>query len=169
VPQAPIFVIAAGLCAIGAAIGVGLGHATVDQINPADFQDPPFASDLAPGHSSADWAQVQAEEYRTAAQQAEPESCAGCTWPVAPVPPEDPAIARYDQPRTAAVPPARTATAVPQERVEAPVRTAAVEAPPEPDWGRVQRYAHYPVEQPVQAAADANAVATQASGDTGTQ
>ncbi|HEX5182988.1 MAG TPA: hypothetical protein VFW19_07530 [Allosphingosinicella sp.] len=151
-PQPATFAIAAGLCAIGSAIGVTLGHATLDQINPADFQDPSFASDLSPGHTPADWAQVQAEEYRAAARQVLPEGCPNCAWPVAPVPPEDPAVARYDQPRTAAVP---------QEWVETPVRAIAIQEPPQPDLVQVERYAHYQVEQPVQQATNASPVVAQ--------
>lgn len=140
-PQPTTLVIAAGLSIAGAAIGVNMGHATIDQINPANFKDtdPRFYPDAAPGGPRADWAQVQAQEYQAAAQATAPQGCAGCTWPVAPVPPQDPTVARYDRALTAAVP---------AERAEAPVRIVVVEqSPPEADWGRVQRYMRYPVER----------------------
>ena len=140
-PQPTTLVVAAGLAIVGAAIGVNMGHATVDQINPANFKDSDsaFMGAAQDSRSPDSWAQVQSQEYQAAAQATAPQGCTDCTWPVAPVPPRDPTVARYDQPRIAAVPP---------ERAEAPVRIVIVEQqPPEPDWGRIERYARYPVER----------------------
>ena len=143
-PQPITFVIAAGLAIVGGAIGVNMGHATIDQINPANFRDSDAAlyPDAAQeARSPGDWAQVQAQEYQAASQAPAPAACANCTWPtppVAPVPPQDPTVARYDQERIAAVP---------RERAEAPVRIVVVDEASEPDWGRVERYTRYPVER----------------------
>ena len=161
-PQPITLVIAAGLAVVGAAIGVNIGHATVDQINPANFKDSDgaFSSDPAqPSRPPGDWAQVQAQEYRAAAQATAPQACTDCTWPVAPVPPQDPSVARYDQARIAAVP---------RARAEAPVRVVIVEQqqPPEPDWGRVERYMRYPVARYAQPAAGDD---DPDDGDAGTQ
>ncbi len=170
-PQPTTLAILAGLSIVGAAVGVTVGRATTDQINPSNFKDSDssFYSDLAPDAPRADWAQVQAQEYQKAAQATAPQGCTDCAWPVAPVPPQDPTVARYDQP---------TIAAVPRARVETPVRVAAIQPAPQPeqkpDWNQVERYTQYPVEQPARPAADANPVitrtgATQAAGDTGTQ
>ncbi|HEX4737050.1 MAG TPA: hypothetical protein VH331_05770 [Allosphingosinicella sp.] len=160
-PQPTTLVIAAGLAIVGAAIGVNMGHATVDQINPANFKDSDsaFADPAQDSRSPDEWAQAQSQEYKAAAQAAAPQGCAGCTWPVAPVPPQDPIVARYDQPRTAAVP---------RERVEAPVRVVVIDEqrPPELDWGRVERYARYPVERTRDQAAEED---DDDGGDAGTQ
>jgi hypothetical protein len=155
------FVILAGLSIVGAAIGVNMGHAAVDQINPANFKDSDgaFSSDPArDSRSPGDWAQVHSQEYRAAAQATAPQSCTDCTWPVAPVPPQDPIVARYDQPRTAVVPP---------ERAEAPIRVVVVEQrQPEPYWGRVERYTRYPVERYREQPAEED---DSDGGDSGTQ
>jgi hypothetical protein len=162
-------IVAAGLSIAGTAIGIGMGRSSLAEINPANFNgaDSPFSAALGESRTRAEWAQLQAQEYQAAAQATPPQGCADCTWPMAPVPPQDPAVARLDQPRTAVVPLARA---------EAPVRVTLVEQPPEPDWRQVERYASYPVEQPVQAptqpvqaAADAATPAPQGAGDPGTQ
>ena len=139
-PHPTTLVVAAGLSMVGAAIGLSLGRATLDEINPANFKEPdtPFYADLAPNRPRADWAQVQAQEYQAASQATAAPGCAGCTWPMVPAAAQDPAVVRADPPRIAAVP---------QERVEAPVRIVIVDPPPEPDWRRVERYARYPVER----------------------
>ena len=160
-PQPTTLVIAAGLAIAGAAIGVNMGHAAIDQINPANFKDSDgaFSSDPAqPSRPPGEWAQVQAQEYQAAAKATAPQGCTDCTWPVAPVPPEDPSVARYDQPRIAAVP---------RARAEAPVRVVIVEErPPEPDWRQIERYARYPVVRYAQPAADDD---DPDDGDGGTQ
>jgi cell division protein FtsN len=99
VPQPTMIVIAAGLSIVGAAIGVNMGRAAVDQINPANFKDsdPPFYSDMVPNRPRGDWAQVQAQEYRAASQATAPQGCAGCTWPVAPDPPQQPEWRRVER------------------------------------------------------------------------
>ena len=143
-PHPTTLVIAAGLAIVGAAIGVNMGHATIDQINPANFKDDDAAFYPDAGRdtrSPGDWAQVQAQEYQAASQAPPVATCANCTWPtppVAPVPQQDPIVARYEPERIAAVP---------RERAEGPVRIVVVEESPEPDWGRVERYTRYPVER----------------------
>jgi hypothetical protein len=140
VPHATTLAIAGGLSIAAAAAGIGLGRSTIAEINPAYLQDPevPYYSDLVPGtRPRADWAQVQAQEYQAAAQAPPPASCVGCTWPVDPAPREDPVVARYDRPVTAALPPS--------ERAEAPARIVIVEPPASPERVRIVRYASYPV------------------------
>lgn len=163
-PQPTTLAILAGLSIVGTVVGVSVGRATLAQINPANFEDreSTFYSDLVPDAQRADWAQVQAQEYQQAVQATAPQGCVGCTWPVAPVPPQDPTVARYDQSMTAVVPPARA---------ERPVRVAALQPPPEPqpDWKQVERYTQYPVEQPVHVATGTDTTGSQAAGDTGTQ
>jgi hypothetical protein len=139
-PHFNTLAVVAGLAVAGSVAGLTLGRATIAEINPVHYQDDgtPFDAELAPARSTGDWQQVQAQEYQAAAQATSPAGCVGCTWPVDPMPRQDSAIARYDQPR---------ATVPPPERAEAPVRIVVVESPPEPDWGRVDRYARYPVER----------------------
>jgi hypothetical protein len=164
VPQPTTLAILAGLSIVGTLVGVSVGRATLAQINPANFEDreSSFYSDMVPNAPRADWAQVQQQEYQQAAQATAPQTCLGCAWPVAPVPPQDPTVARYDQSIVAVVPPAR---------VERPVRVAAVQPPsePQPDWKQVERYTQYPVEQPVHVATGTETTSSPDAGDTGTQ
>lgn len=158
-PQPTTLIVVTGLSLVGAAIGVGIGRSALDQINPANFKDSDtaFYSDPAPDtRPSADWAQLQAQEYRAASQAPAPQSCVNCSWPVAPVPPQDPTVAHYDQPRTAAVP----------RRAEAPTRIVVVEQSPEPDWGQVERYTQYPIARSPDPAPSG---ASDDAGDGGTQ
>jgi hypothetical protein len=162
--------IAATLSIAGAAVGIQLGRSTVGEINPAYLQEPevPFYSNLVPGgRERADWAQVQAQEYQAAAQAPPPASCPGCTWPVAPTPREDPAMARYDRVQYAAYEsPPRPARA----QAQAPVRIVVVEEPAERDWSRVTRYANYPVNRGEPAAPAEDAAETGGDeGDAATQ
>jgi hypothetical protein len=141
VPHATSLAIAAGLSIAGAAIGAQLGRSTVAQINPAYYQDPqaPFYADLAPGaRGQADWDQVQAQEYQASQQVVPPAGCADCTWPAAPMPREDPVVARYDEPEAA--PP-------PRERAEAPVQVVVVEQPAEAERPAIARYSNYQVDR----------------------
>lgn len=160
-PHTASLVAASVLSLAGAAIGTGLGRSTIAEINPAYFKDPDsaFYADLVPNaRPREDWEQLQAQEYQAAVQGPPPAACANCTWPVDPTPRPDPIIARYDEPR--ATPPPRVRT-----RVEAPVETIVIEQPAEPDWGRIQRYAAYPVNRN----GDPAPAEDDGGGDAGTQ
>lgn len=129
------------LSVAGAATGVYLGHAAIDEINPAYFHEPEttFHSALA-ANAPSNWEQVQAQE-----QSAVPiTSCIGCIngplpdYPVDYVPGHDPYV------DTAAVTrwPARTRQA---PAAESPVVYA--EEAPAPVRERIVRYASYAVTQ----------------------
>lgn len=129
----PRTTILAGLSVLsiaGIAAGVALGRATAGDINPAYLQDKdgPFYADLVPGRSaSADWNQVQAQEYQAAqGPPPPPAGCLDCTWPVDPTPRHDPAV---DRALLAWTP-----------RTE-PVEAAYAEPRADPEVARVMRYA----------------------------
>lgn len=166
-PNMTLLAVAGGLSIAGAVVGVGLGKSTVANINPVYLQDKDgsFYSDVVPGaRSRADWAEVQAQEYRARDQAPPPPpGCAGCTWPVAPTPREDPVLARYDR-----VQYAQYEQVAPPERAEAPVRIVVVEQPQERDWSRVTRYSSYAVDR-AEAAPPPQQDASGEEGDAATQ
>jgi hypothetical protein len=131
----------------GAALGVGLGHSAIGEINPAYFREPEtrFHAALAP-NISQDWDQVQAREYDAAATSTQ---CIGCVngpvpdYPIDYVPGRDPyvdttAVTRWTAGPRQAVPATRETTQV-----------VYVQAAPAPDPARerIVRYASYPVTQ----------------------
>jgi hypothetical protein len=133
----PRTTILAGLSVLsiaGIAAGVALGRATASDINPAYLQDKDghFYAYLVPGRSaastaSADWNQLQAQEYQAAqGPPPPPAGCLDCTWPADPTPRHDSAV---DRALLAWTP-----------RAE-PVEAAYAEPRADPEVARVIRYA----------------------------
>jgi hypothetical protein len=149
------------LSLVGAAAGLSLGRAAIEEVNPVYLHDPDqaFHADLAP-YRSPDWAAVQAQEYQQAQVVTEPAptpaTCIGCrTWPVEYVPRHDPTIDRAYAPR-----------ADDREYREALARLPA-EAVPEPARERIVRYTSYPVSR--EEAAARRLAAAQARAEAGAE
>jgi hypothetical protein len=167
-PYSTSLAIVAGLAVVGAAAGIGLGRATVGEIDPAYRTDPEtrFHGDLA-ANRGPDWAQVQAREY---AASAEPviTQCDGCTrpYPVAFVAGHDPYVDLAVQSVPAAAPRVRMVRA----EAEAVPQVVVVQAPaPDPVRTRLARYASYAVSQEEAAARQAAAQADPGEDEAATQ
>lgn len=130
---------AAGLCLVGAALGVYLGNASINEINPAYFEahEPRsrFYADLTPqGYRDRDWASVQEAELRAAQLGTDlGTGCVGCrTYP------EEGFYRVY----RASLGKSETGWA----EVEEPAIEPATEAAePDPQTEQIERYASFPV------------------------
>src|SRR4051794_11306011 len=119
------------LSLVGAAAGLSLGRAAIEEVNPVYLHDPDqaFHADLAP-YRSPDWAAVQAQEYQQAQVVTEPAptpaTCIGCrTWPVEYVPRHDPTVDRAYAPRADDREYREALARLPAEAVPAPSREPA--------------------------------------------
>jgi hypothetical protein len=132
----------AGLALLGSATGIYLGNSAISQINPAYYSEPEtrFHSDLTP-YRSPDWAQVQVTEYGDAGLiEGLGTGCIGCrAYPEEYIPRHDPAIDGATMDGTQDGWSASTGVS------PAEVQAAVAEAPIEPEWQQVQRYAAYQV------------------------
>ena len=127
----------AGLALLGSVGGAWLGNSAISEINPVYYteREPRFHADLSP-YQSPDWAQVQVGEYQEASLiEGLGTGCIGCRdYPEDYVPRPDPAVDGHED---------GWAASTGFEPAE--VQAALAEAPADPEWERVGRYAAYRV------------------------
>lgn len=127
----------AGLALLGSAGGAWLGNSAISEINPVYYseREPRFHADLSP-YRSPDWAQVQVGEYQEASLiEGLGTGCINCRdYPEEYLPRHDPRIDGVEDGWAA------SAGFEPAE-----VQAALAEAPADPEWERVGRYAAYRV------------------------
>jgi hypothetical protein len=146
--------VVAGLALLGTGAGLWLGNSAISQINPVYYSEAEdrFHADLVP-YRSPDWAQVQVTEYQDAGLiEGLGSGCIGCrTWPEEYVPRSDPGMDGVEDGWAAS-------TAYSPTEVQA----ALAEAPDDPEWEQVGRYASYQVSADERAEEEADRAALRA-------